>query len=293
MIIIPLTSAGFIDWFKKTITGQATNLPTNVSVTISGTNDVIIESIRVVGYPDITLIEGQGKDITINVVLNDTDGVNDINDSSVQANISNTADGITRSNTSCVHLGDLDAQRANYSCVISMWYWDIQGVWNVSASGEDLGTKVRTHNISETNLSLGILKALTINPLLITWVTVNPGGTNAKASNETFVNNTGNYNSTINVTGINIYGETITTESINVSNFTAGSTNECDITGVTASYLINNTAVTVNNTFANRGNLSIGSGTGQEKIFWCIPNVPYVSSQTYSTNSSGGWIIAY
>ena len=101
-------------------------------------------------------------------------------------------------------------------------------------------------------------------------------------------------NSTINITGLNLIGETTPSEKIYAENFTAGISSPCDTTGINMTYLINNTAVTINNSVANRGNLSAGGGAGQENIYYCIPEVPSpLTSQTYSTNALGGWSIAY
>ncbi|MFQ5531849.1 MAG: hypothetical protein ACE5ES_04500 [Candidatus Nanoarchaeia archaeon] len=296
LLIIPLISAGFFDWIEKTITGKLTSRDTNVSVTVSGDNQVIVEDIEVQAS-NYNPVEGTVNPITVYVIVSDVDGVNDINDSSVKVNFTSTATGeATRLNNTCLNISDIDSTTANFSCSVDVYYYDANSLWTVMASANDLGNLTPAHNTSaDNNFTLNLLKAMVIDPISLTWTSISAGSTNQKSNNDpTTINNTGNYNSTIQLTAIDLAGESISTEFIYAANFTGGIEDECDTTGVNATFLINGTAVTINNSFANKGNLSAGGGAGQEQFYYCIPTVSSVlSSQIYSTTDLGPWVIAY
>ena len=133
---------------------------------------------------------------------------------------------------------------------------------------------------------------MVISPNSLSWSTLTSGSINQTSNNDpTLINNTGNFNGTINVNAINLLGETTSSNRLDANNFTAFHTDSVVCaSGIT---LVNATSTTINNTFANRGNLSIGGGVGQEEIFYCIPKVPLISSQTYSTTQGGSWAILY
>lgn len=293
LLVIPLTNAGFFDWFK-TITGKASSQPTNVSVTISGSNQAVVTMIKMLDSNNYNPFQSGKRNLTAIVTIYDADGVADINDSSVRANFSKSGEEF-RLNSSCGLVVDLaDGNSANFSCTIPLWYWDGLGIWTVMASGNDLGNKVRAHNTSvDNNFTYVILKSMVISPNALTWSSAVPLSTDQKADNHpTYVNNTGNYNSTINLTAIDLVGESIQAESLNASNFTAGVENNCDTTGVNSTILVNATAVDMNNSAGNRGNLS-NLISGFELLYYCIPKVPSLSSQAYSTLNSASWTIEY
>ncbi|RLG09655.1 hypothetical protein DRN73_09545, partial [Candidatus Pacearchaeota archaeon] len=196
----------------------------------------------------------------------------------------------TRENISCNLVSDLDSYCANYTCSVTSWYFDISGQWTINASATDLGNQTVIYNTSYT-FTMNQLKAMTIQPNQINWSAITPGDTDDKADNDpTIINNTGNYNGTINITGLDLYGETTTTEKFGTDNFTAGIADDCATSGV---YLNNNTQVLITSSNSNPGNLSAGSGAGQEQVYYCIPNVPSISSQKYSTSKLGSWTISY
>ena len=287
-----LVSGGFFDFFDK-ITGRAlSNQPTNLSVTVSGKNISVVTYVS----PITTPTPNEAPDttaVTFNAHVYDLNGVSDLNDSSVNANF--TKGGAIRQNLSCKWMNDLvDGYTANYSCTVQMHYFDIGGVWNISVSGNDLGNKTASQNYS-SYFTYGTLKAMAITPKSLTWSAVSPSANNQTSDNDpTYVNNTGNYNGTLQVSAIDLYGETTTSEKLPASNFTVGLTTgalnpECS----TAIKLVNNSAQTVTSSNSNPGNLTEGGGAGQELIYYCIPEVPPLSSQVYSTLNGGSWSIIY
>lgn len=295
LLTASLVSAGFFDWFQKTITGRAGNLPTNVSVVISGT---AVANITLVS--DITAttpIENNNKYITFVVTVHDPNGNADINTTSVSANFSKPG-AITRSNESCQALSQTTTNTENFSCSIAMWYWDPNGAWNVSVKATDLGNLTWVYN-STTFFTLNILRAMAISPNALTWASLTPATKNQTSNNDpTIVNNTGNYNGTMQVTGVDLLGATDNTQMIPANNFTVSNSTsagaapvECGFGGP-ATVLVNNSAETITTSDSNPGNLSLNNGLGQETLYYCLPLVPSVPSQTY--NSSGGsWTITY
>jgi len=286
VLLISLTSAGLIDSIRDALTGQATSQLTNVSVTIAGANqvNVTVDNSTLVG--GVTPIELSTTSSEIYVTVCDPDGVGDINDSTIQASFQNGA--VTRTNSSCVLVGDLDTYCANYSCSIETFYWDTSGDWTINASAIDLGNLTRIYN-DTFNFAMNQLKALVISPEQLTWTGISPGQTDQGADDDpTLVNNTGNYDGVINVTGTDLFGETTTTELFDVSNFTADETDSTCAGGTT---LVNETTKAITGTDSNPGNLTAGGGAGQEEIYYCIPSVPLLSSQEYSTDQSGSWTV--
>jgi len=290
ILLMGFVSAGFFDSIKSAITGKVSSGPTNVSVSITGTNPVTIGPIEngtLTGGVDP--IEDGSTTTTIYGTVCDSDGVNDIDDSSVQVQYTKVGE-TTRQNLSCSLVGDLDSNCANYSCSVDMWYWDGNGEWIINFSATDLGNGTTISNNSFT-FSYNQLKAMVITPPALTWPALSSGATNQDSSNDpTVINNTGNYDGTVDITGINLYGETTTTEIFGVGNFTA---DETDSTCGAGTVLVNGTATTIVGTDSNPGNLSAGAGAGQEEVYYCIPLVPSLSSQTYSTDQSESWTILY
>jgi len=300
ILTMPSISADFFPDFWNKITGQASSQSTNVSITVAGTSPATIPTVSAISATDPS--ESSLRNITFYVTMSDTDGVNDLNDSSVNASFSRVGE-TNRTNSSCVLVSDIDSTSANYSCTISMWYWDGNGNWNVIVTGTDLGNLSLATNTS-TAFTYNLLKAMVISPNELTWPSISPAATNQTSNNDpSLINNTGNYNSTIQVTAINLLGQSDTSKIIYAANFTTALTtggaacsgtacSECNATGTTA--LVNATATTITGSNANRGNISAGSGAGQEQFYYCIPNVPSsLSSQTYSTLTAGSWTVLF
>ncbi|MBU1988971.1 MAG: hypothetical protein KKD94_05840, partial [Nanoarchaeota archaeon] len=145
-----------------------------------------------------------------------------------------------------------------------------------------------------TTFQYNLLKAMVISPPSLS-LTVTTGAMNQTPSEPTLINNTGNYNvSNISLTTINLYGETYTSFYIDVGNFTididTGGTPPAECAGGTS--LTNGTAVNITNSLLDRGNHSVNDGvTGQEQFYYCIPEVPPVPTQPYSTSAGGSWTI--
>ena len=121
LIILPLTSAEFLKGFYAKITGKATE-STNLSITVSGTNPVVITVLNRTLVDTIVdpTISGNTS-ITFFVNVSDPNGYNDINASSVNASFifhDTGAGEATRVNTSygCISKGNIDSKSLNFSC---------------------------------------------------------------------------------------------------------------------------------------------------------------------------------
>ncbi len=287
LLSVGFVSAGFFDW----ITGRATNQDTDVSVQFQGTNQAQIVSVDGVDA-SYNPTENSATTITFSVIVADADGVNDINDSSVTANFSSGSDPTRFDSSDCSLVSDLNSTAANFTCTIDMYYYDNASTWTVNIGANDLGNGTADID-SATSFTYSQLKAMVISPASLAWSTLSSGATNeASTTDPTIINNTGNYDATVNLTGIDLRGETNSTDLFAVPNFTVHRSSGSECSGQALS---NGTAIVVTSSDANRGNLSSGAGAGQETFYYCIPSVPSLPTQIYSTTATGGisWTISY
>ncbi len=295
VLIISSVSADFSDWFKS-ITGKAGQQPQDVSVKVKGINPAQI--VYVSQIPSISPQELSFTTITFEVHMYDRDGIKDLNHTSVSANF-NMLGETTRFSDICTRqFPNVNSRTANYSCTIDIWYWDGAGTWNINVEGRDIGNGTWVYNTS-TTFQYNQLRGMMLYPEELTWPEIIPEATNQTPGNYTVVNNTGNYDGEVAISAINLLGEDDPSDAIYAENFTAdietGGTGciddaciECDGTS-----LINNTVVGITGSNSNPGNLSAGGGAGQEQLYYCIPQIPLLSSQIYSTATGGSWMISY
>ena len=299
ILLVSTVSAGFFDWFKKTITGRAQQQPQNISITVTGINPVQITYVSPI--MGINPEEAGFIKVSFNITMYDPDGVSDLNDTSVQANFSIKGYAEVRENSTCAHIVDF-GDSANYTCSISMQYWDTNGTWNISVRGRDLGNGAWQYNTTE-NFVYNIRRAMVISPQELTWSAVNSGDTNQTAIDDpTIVNNTGNYNGTISIAAVNLLGQTDPNQAIYAENFTIdidtggdGCTGagclECD--GTQLQNYSGSIVTAIANTNSNPGNLTLSPGSGQQLLYYCVTEIPTISSQEYSTFQGGSWTIIY
>jgi len=292
--ISSIVSAGFFDWFNK-ITGQATSQPANVSVSVAGMN---ITRVRVYNstLPSVAVTNDGIGSMLFYVVIDDPDGASDINTTSISTNFTKTGEAL-RVNSTCVKVGaDLNATAQNYSCTIEMWYFDAQGIWNITVRATDLGN---TTFIQDTTATFGLpqLQGIEIAPGSLTFPSVSPGANNQTSNNDpTVINNTGNALSNITINAINLHGGTVPATFIDVGNLSVGNNTGSNIEcgpPAKATVLTNGTDIQIINSNLTRGNHSVNNyQTGQEQIYYCFQTVPAsVSSQVYSTPAGHSWTI--
>lgn len=287
VILISMVSAGFF----SSLTGKATSQPTNVSVSFKDISPAQVTYVSPI--TGVNPLELNQVAVSFAVQVYNFDKLGDINFSSVFANFSNN--GVTRGPVQCINVNNITNRIANFSCTINMWYWDAAGGWNISVVASDIGNGTKAYNAT-TYFTYNQLKAMVLSPPALTWPVLTTGEINSTSNNDpSIINNTGNYNGTVQVTGFDLAGETDSNDTFAVGNFSSSiltSSNECGIT--TSNLLANNSAITITNAVPNPGNLSAGGGVGQEEIYYCIRQVPVIPTQTYSTAAGGlSWIVAY
>ncbi len=235
--------------------------------------------------PNTNPIEISSTPVTFFATINDSNGANDINLSSMNANFTR-AGQTTRENLSCINISNIDSYSINVSCTINMWYFDEAGNWNISVYAED-NEGLSAINDS-TYFQYNQLQALTITPNNLNF-SVQSNAINQLANNNPMtINNTGNANLTnkIAIQAFNLLGESNPLEFINASNISANIINDC-----TGDRLENATDTNITGVILQAGNLSLGGGVAQEELYYCINEVGSISSQTYSTQGYGSWII--
>ncbi|MDP4012725.1 MAG: hypothetical protein Q8R00_03925 [Candidatus Nanoarchaeia archaeon] len=284
------------------ITGMAQNANTSVNITVSSVAPGV-NAVSIIGAQSIT--EASTTAVEFSFLATDSDGVTDLNDTSAQAqfDVTQTEGGAIRFNSSCEFVADLNSSTANYTCAINIWFFDAPGNITVNATVRDIGGSVGTNTSS--NFTLQQTAAMVMAPSSLTWSSVAVGATNQTSSNDPItINNTGNKNITIgnlNITAVNLQGETVESRYLNVSNFSvdtnAGGSPpvECNKVDSVSTQLINNTAVVTGpDGNLTRGNNSINDNTiGQEQIFFCITEVTAgATPQAYSTGNVGLWTVS-
>ena len=303
LLVGSFVSAGFFDDLFGKITGKATTQATNVTLTAVGTAQVTI----VVVNGTITGAAADPSEDTFNLIeifvnVSDSDGVNDINDSSVNMSVQffdQAVISVKRTNSSCVLVGDLNANTANFSCSFNMYYFYANGIWNITVFANDLGNKTAVES-NTTTFDFGELKAIKLSPTGITFASVSPGDINVTGANDpTLLNNTGNFNVTseLEINATNLIGVSVQADEIPVANFTididTGGNPPVECFGGTTP--VNATSTAISNSLIPRGNHTLQDGSsGQEQIYYCVNEVPVdISSQTYSSaksdNGYGAW----
>jgi len=284
LLSVPVVFAGFSDVWNK-ITGWATSGTTTVSISL-GNNDPVVDSVFTIPAQSVT--ESGTTSVEFWFTATDIDGVGNLDDNSAQARFQKTGEE-TRQNLSCVWVSDIDTDTANYTCTIDIWYWDAAGVdWTINATIEDINNAVGEN--SSTTFTLQETTAMVMSPTALTWPSIGLTDTNVLSNNDPItVNNTANKNIAdghLNVTAIDLQGETTATDFIYAHNFTGNINDACEGT-----VMANSTAIAVSGATITAGNNS--AGQGQEELYFCLEEVPSgISSQTYSTTGLGSWTIA-
>ncbi|MFH1787274.1 MAG: hypothetical protein ABH811_00560, partial [archaeon] len=235
--------------------------------------------------------------LTINFSVTDANGIADLVNDSVMINISNS--GIGRiNNTACVQFQGF-GNDANYTCNVTMWWWDSDGVWIVNVSLKDSSDLWASND--STNITINMVTGFVSGPGNLTFGTLEPGTTNQTPTNWITLNNTGNqdinYN-TLQINATNLIGETISTLGLWAANFSLGNLTgaakpECDSSNKTAQNMTSSEYTTIVGAILPSGNFSINNNvTGQEILYICIRKVGLeLGQQQYSTFNEGAWTI--
>ncbi len=241
----------------------------------------------------INLNEGPSPtNVSINITVRDTDGVSDLN----LTTISMIAFKSGESNRNYVNCSVTSAVgiETNYSCRIEMWWFDLDGVWNLNVSINDSQNNKAVNN--SLSITVNSLTSFVMSPLNMTFDTLNAGGNNYTATNDPItLNNTGNQNITsgmISVNATHLIGETNPSLRIFAGNFSvglqSGSLEECNYHNSVTSTRMNQTYgsyTNIQNSLLPSGNYTINDGRAQEQLYMCLLHVgSELTNQAYSTN---------
>ena len=297
VLSLPLvTSINLLDWLKDlgTITGMAPSATHTVTLSISGgAPNVSNVSISATSW---SITEGSYTDLLFSFTASDTDGLANLDNSTARGTINKTigSESITRTNATC-YSENIGTSATNFSCRIPIYYWEMNGTWNINASICD-ENNLCTHNYTRT-FSLGVTGSVQIAPTAINFGSLAKGSSNNSATDDPItINNTGNLNVTVGnvrVAGIDLFGTDGKT--IGSPNFTASINSDCDFS-TNATKLVNNTATGITRSGLPRGNLTNVepvNTTYQEQLYFCFfkPVPSYLTFQTYDTTAGGAWTI--
>jgi hypothetical protein len=172
-----------------------------------------------------------------------------------------------------------------------MWYFDENGNWNINVSAEDING-ARANNDSIT-FTYNLLTAMVMSPTALGWPALGVANTNIGSNNDPIVvNNTGNDEDlSINVTGRDLQGETVSSEYIYAGNFSVGAVSE----GCGGSTMDDLVSINITSAILGKGNNTLNNNnatSGQEELFFCLRELPQaISAQSYSSSGTGPWTI--
>jgi hypothetical protein len=294
IFIIPFISAGIFGNAWDKITGKATsaNVLLNISVT-NGPPTIY----NITGLSAITLIDGPSPTfVTINFSVNDSDGAANLNNATAMINLTRAGQAV-RYNSSCAVKNFAGGNFANYTCNITLWWFDQTGPWTIYANITDLNGN--THVNGTHTITVNTLTGFVMSPPALAFANLVAGAYNQTPTNHLTMNNTGNVNITtgnIQMNATDLVGETTPSTFIWAGNFSAspytGGNIECNITA-SATQMVNKTFTGIANSVMAAGNYSLNDGTtGQEKIYLCLRQVGVeLSQQQYSTARNGAWTV--
>jgi len=294
ILTLPIISAGIFDFLKKEITGKATSQSFSMNVSVLSGPPVIY---NVSAPSSITLTEGPSPTfVIINFSVNDSDGASNLINSSASINLTKSGEQ-TRFNNSCA-IKDYGGYSANFTCNVTLWWFDGDGTWNILVNISDANYHVSS-NTTKT-IQINTLSGFVMHPSYLNFSTLTPGTYNQTPSNFLTLNNTGNQNiasGNIQINASDLRGETNPGHALWAGNFSAsqyqGLEIQCNVANGSATSLVNRTYTGIPGLTLPKGNYTLNDGsTGQERVYFCLREVgAELSQQYYSTQNLGAWTI--
>lgn len=293
LLIIPFISAGFFsDWVGK-ITGEVPNQPVTLNITVSAGAAPLIYDI----FPltAVTLTEGPNPTyVTINFSVNETDGVENLDNATAALNLTRAGEEL-RADSLCTPY-EFAGNFANYTCNVTLWWYDVEGQWFVYANISDLNTNL---DVFDKNITLNSLTGIVLSPSSLTFATILAGNLNTTPSDFLRLNNTGNVDiasGNVRINASDLLGETTPSEALYAGNFSAspftGGNIECNASTTDATALVNFTTTGIVGSILTAGNYTLEDGTGQEDTHLCLLEAgSELSGQQFSTLGLGSWEI--
>jgi hypothetical protein len=289
-LLISTASAGWADWIKKTITGKLTSQTFDLNITVGAPSIYAVYN----QSEALDMEENTFTPVIINFSVNAPSGSDNLNHSTSKVNLSYAGEE-TRQNISCYPY-ELDGNYANYTCNITMWWWDVNGTWEINAYVEDNASSsaINTSAVQE----IGDDRAFVGGPTPLTWPGISPGDSNRTSNNDPYLmNNTGNVpisSSSLKINATHLRGETTSSEALWAGNFSVGWNTggnppaECGGTG-----MVYTTFTALSTANLSKGNYTGNDGsTGQERLYFCIKEIgSTLSTQAYSTANESAWTV--
>ena len=286
LFALPFASAGFWQW----ITGSVGENAEDVNVTVGNTAPTIPLVFNESGGP----AEGNPSYVAFKFTARDHDNATDLVDATAFAKFTKTDE--TERNITCTKVDGQDSgEYRNYTCNVTMWYWDAAGSWDVSASVSDLSAETATN--TTTKMTYGELKAFKLTPSLLTWTGLKPSDTNKTANEHSTLNNTGNIVADVLINTTDLAGLIDDTKIIETVDFAilnlTGALVECtDGTSPQPGVFEPLKDINDADVVLQRGNLSSGEMVAKQKLYYCLPLVgAELTKQTYSTLKNGAWTV--
>lgn len=295
LLIAPLISAGFFsDWFGRiTGYGSATQ-PVTLNISVSSGSAPIVYNVSDLGA--VTLTDGPSPTyITVNFSVSDADGASNLDNTSAMVNLTRASEEL-RINSSCA-VSDYGGDFANYTCNVTMWWYDVAGDWVVYANISDLNSNLAINNTN--NRSFGSLTGIVMYPSAVTFTSILAGNLNTTPTDNLVLNNTGNVDvasGNVEINATDLVGETTNATFLFAGNFSGstftGGSIECNASSVSATALVNYTYTGIVSSVLAAGNFTLEDGTGEEKIYLCLVEAgAELTTQQYSTLRYGSWTI--
>jgi hypothetical protein len=288
-IIIVLTLSMVSAWdFWDRITGKAATQTTTLSITVTtGSAPVVIAVYNeTMGY---TPTEGPALTYVATVFrVNDPDGIGNLNNGTATINFSKAGEP-TRQATCTFVAGQSTATQANYTCNVTMWWYDGPGVWGINAYIADLSSNTG-YNSTIKNFSVGTTDGLIANKSSLTWPSISPGASDQEATQFMGLNNTGNRPRGIEVNATDLRGDSNPAYALGANNFSVKNAAGCGGNITSNRTYVNITFVTV----FDRGNFTWNNGTAQANLYYCLETSnSNLIAQSYSTAAagSGAWTV--
>ena len=290
LIILPITSAGWWEDFKATITGKGSApIPVSLNISVTGGNAPVITHVYNATMTDVSsqLNEGPSStDVLINFSVSDAEGYSNLNDSTAYINYTKAGQD-TRSVTCTRITAESSGLLANYTCNVSMWWWDSGGTWDIKAYIEDINDNQVMND--STDFYVGTFGGFYAAPSSLEWSGgIAPGSTNEQATNNPLVlNNSGNLVRNIQMNSTNLLGETNSDLGLWAGNFTVDETNACDA----GPAMVGGEFTAITGSSLPVGNYSDGS-SGKENLYVCLETAgAELDAQAYSTKDEGAWTL--
>jgi len=237
--------------------------------------------------------------------VRDDDNYTDINNT-ILANFSRGLETTRYNNTDldggCKQSGNFGTDIANYTCTINIVFYDGAGTWNVSLMLRDASFNYTMNDTVTFNLAETTSFSLTDSTF--TFPGAAPNVYDITASDAIYMNNTGNddiNSSSMNITALNIHGDTLGDTFIPAFNFTVanesvGVTDSCDISKSGVYRLTNKTieGTTAFNSTRISGTALIAAVKpyNEQTLFMCLLHTPAdLTNQVYSTDTEEDWSI--